>query len=905
MAACTTNDETHVRHTTSGHSATASTIPGRLRANADLPDLEDFLQLYHADRDDQRISYREVLAAATRFAGFYRQCGLGAGDRVVIILEHSLDLYAAFLGALLGGFVPSLWSFPSPKVSQREYFKTLSALLASAAPRLLLTYPGLRDCIRAEADLHDVDTQVRVSDEVPAEGGASPLARPTDPDQVAFLQYSSGTTGLKKGVAISQRALLWQVDRYAEAIRLSEDDRIVSWLPLYHDMGLIACLLLPFLRRTRLVAMCPFQWVQRPAMWLEAVTASRATLSWLPNFAYSFLARSVTDAELDGIDLSSLRGVVNCSEPVLADSHARFLKRFEPVGLRPSALCASYAMAENTFAVTSGGFDAALASDCIDARLLARDGRAEPVEPTHPHARTLVSSGAPLPETSVRIVDKDDQTLPDRSLGEIVLRSPCLLSEYDRNPEATQAAIRGDEYYTGDLGYLADGELFVTGRAKDLLIIRGQNLYPQDVEAIVNDVPGVIPGRTVAVGVPNAQIGTEDLIVLAETNETDPRRRDSLRGEITQRVAAAVEVAPADVRLCEHMWLRKSTSGKISRSINRERYLQELAAQPLGDAPAAITNVGPNEASSIDRVRRCVARVMAQAPRRRTTSVGDDDPLMTSGAIDSLGLVDVIHAIEADCEVSISARALATTAQTLTVRSLADLVDRVRDGEMPDEMSDTFPRCRDDVPMIVGEPRTPRRSSGFWTWYYRWVFWRRGVRVGRGLRVLGPLILRFDGDPRNITIGDNVTLMPWVDLKIREYGRIILHDGVQLDTTVRLVAANDARIELGEDVRIAIGTVINAGEDVIIGRRTAIAGYCTIIASEHRYESKTPFMQQGYHHEPVYIGEDVWVAANVFIGRGSRIGNGAVLGVKSDVRGDFPAYGVVMGNPARVVRFRS
>ncbi len=303
-------------------------------------------------------------------------------------------------------------------------------------------------------------------------------------------------------------------------------------------------------------------------------------------------------------------------------------------------------------------------------------------------------------------------------------------------------------------------------------------------------------------------------------------------------------------------------------------------------------------------MRQCVERHLSQTVRGRAITIQDDEPLITSGVIDSLGLAALIHALEDRCRVSFPPQALVNTGDIDTLRRMAAHVDRLRDGGFTGEEPDTFPRCREDVPLSIGEPRTHRRVRGFWSRYYGWLLRRRGVHVGRGLRVLGRLILRFDGDPRNIRIGNNVTLMPGVDLKIRENGKLILHDGVVLDTNVRLVAANDARLELGTDVQVGMGTVINAGADVIIGRRTAIAGMSLIAASEHKYLARTPFMEQGYRHDPVYLGEDVWVAFNVFIGRGSRIGNGTVLGVKSVVRGDFPACSVVMGNPARVVRFR-
>ena len=912
MPTCVRNDSTSASGSTSATSAPPTTIAERLRANYTAGDVADFLRLLHDSHNDEVLTYRELLDRAAGYAAMYAREGLSAGDRVVVALRHGVDLYAAFTGALLGGFVPTMFPFPSPKTSPAEHRKTLAALFENADPHLLVTYPELRDLCSAERIAPESITVFCTDEQLPRAAFVDVDAL-TDPDDIAFLQYSSGTTGLKKGVAISHRALLWQVDQYARAIQLSDHDRIVSWLPLYHDMGLIACLLMPLLHRVPLVAMCPFEWVRRPASWLHAVSGHHATLSWLPNFAYSFLARSVRDEELDDVDLSSLRGVVNCSEPILDASHAAFHERFEPYGFRAAAFAASYALAENTFAATSGGFGQPLTRDCVDATALARDTRAVPCSATAPTKRIIVSSGRPLPDTQITIVDENGAALPPRRVGEIVLRSPCLLREYYRNPSATRAALRDGRCFTGDAGYLADGELFVIGRLRDMIVIRGQNIYPQDIEALVSETPGVIPGRVAAIAAENESLGTNDLVVLAETHESRERQRETICSTIRQRVAEATEVTPAEVRLFEHMWLRKSTSGKISRNVNRERYLALIAEQrePVErvSRPPGTQDVPPSDEQVSHRVRKCVQSVLRGTALAQSSSLRDGETLISSGLIDSLRLAALIATIESEFSLRILPDALADVANVDTVNAWTRLIERLgaegNEGGQSAPPPSSAPRSRDDVALHTGEPRTPRRSTGLWTTYYKWVFRWRGIRFGRGLRVLGPLLLRIDGHARNIEIGDNVTLMPGVDLKVRENGRIILHDGAVLDTNVRLVAANDARIELGQDAQIAMGCIVNAGADIIIGARTAVAGYCTIIASEHRYLGPEPFMQQGYEHTPVYIGQDVWIAANAFINRGSRIGDGAVISTGSIVNGDVPARAVVAGQPARIVRFRA
>jgi fatty-acyl-CoA synthase len=869
-----------------------------------------FLHLVAADGSSQSWTYTQLLARAAAWARGYQARGLVAGDRVVIILQHSPDLYAAFVGALLGGWVPAMFAFPSPKLSEQDYFRTVASLVDNADPRLVVVYPELKVKLVAALTGGTRRAAVVEPDEMTADPGRFDPRPTPDPQAVAFLQYSSGTTGLKKGVAVSHAALVWQIEHYARAIALGNADVIASWLPLYHDMGLIACLLLPLLKRVPLVAMSPFDWVRRPALLAQAITRFRASLVWMPNFAFQVMARNVPDEELARLDLSSLRAVVNCAEPVMAASFDEFLTRFASCGARAEALCASYAMAENTFAVTSGGFGEALPRDRVQLAAFA-GGRALPADAADPANKLLVSSGRALPGIEVTVLSADGQPLPDRQVGEIAVASPCLFAGYFGNPEASARLLGHGRYLTGDLGYLADGHLYVTGRKKDLIIIGGQNIYPQDIEAIVNDVPGVVPGRCVALGVPDDAAGTETLVVLAESQCLDPPRQQALREQIQREVARRSEVAARDVRVVPHLWLRKSSSGKLSRNANRDRYLSELLpadAPPVAAPPAAVDD-------GLDaRVRDCVRRVLVKARGGAQARLDDAAPLFSSGLIDSLSTAELLTLLERDTGLALPTDVEVGRPGFDSVADLAAALRRCRtaprahgagaNGDGPGDPPGALDL--EDIP-LTSEARAAAaaRPAGFWTWYYRGLFRLKGVRCGKRLRVLGPISLRLDGHAHNIQLGDDVTLMPFVDLKNRGNGKIVLHDGVFLDTSVRLVAANDARLELGDEVQIAMGTIVNAGADVVIGRRTLIAPYCVIIASEHRASKVGPIVAQGYEHSPVYIGEDAWLAAQVFVGRGSRIGNGALIGAKSSVTGQVPANAVWVGHPGRVIRYRS
>jgi len=642
------------------------------------------LHLLGEDGGAEAYSRGQLLARAGRWRAFYHERGCGPGDRVIVILPHSADLYAAYLGAILGGQVPAMFNFPSPKLSEQAYFGPVGQLLGRADARLLVTYPSLRDGLAPVLAEAGVPTELACPDALPDETDCpdpTPSPEP-DADAPALVQYSSGTTGLKKAVEISHRMLLWQVDAYAKAIDLTDDDVIVSWLPLYHDMGLIACFFLPLLTGTPLVAISPFDWVRRPAMLLEAIGRYAGTLCWLPNFAYNHLVRSASDALPDDLDLSSLRGVVNCSEPILAGTHRQFLERFAPAGLRPDALWTCYAMAENTFAVTHGGGRGAVAVDHIDARRWAADGVAAPAGAEAGPRRDMVGSGRPLPGTQVRIADADGADLPDRTAGEIVLWSPSLAAGYANDPAASAEAFREGWYATGDLGYLADGELFVTGRKKDLIIIAGVNIYPQDIEAIVNAVPGVIPGRCVALGAADADAGTEQLVVLAETREADPSRRERIGRAIAEAVASATEVVAGDVRLLGHMALAKSSSGKIARTENLRRYRQGAAEEQQVAAPGpagAGAKEAPGGGTVTDRVRRVVTGVLA-AGAGRAGPPADGERLISSGRIDSLNVVNLILALEAAFALTIGPETQGRLDAFDSIERIARLMTELTDG---------------------------------------------------------------------------------------------------------------------------------------------------------------------------------------------------------------------------------
>jgi len=538
--------------------------------------------LQHSGQEDRKVTYRELLEGANAHARSLQAAGIQPGEVVILILQHGSDLVFSFFGAVLHGAIPSIMPFLTEKLLPERYRADLASLVSITRPAAIITYPEFEAEVRAALHPGDSVRAVLLADQV-----EPPSAPDFDqlqglrrtPQDIVLLQHSSGTTGLQKGVALSHQAVFNQLAAYQQALHLDpEQDVIVSWLPLYHDMGLIAGFLQPVLTGTLLVMMSPFEWVRAPQRLLTAVSQYRGTLSWLPNFAYNFCAQKIRDRHLEGVDLSSWRAVINCSEPVRYESHRAFLERFAPHGFRPQALAASYAMAENVFGVTQGGIDTPLTVDIIDREAFQVERVARPCADGE-GALKMVSCGRPLSNTQVRILSAEGQELPERSVGEVALHSDCMLTGYYNRPDETAKAFRGEWYLTGDYGYLADGELYVSGRKKDLIIVGGKNIYPQDLENLAMSVPGVHAGRVSAFGVDNPEAGTEDVVIVAEVDSEDPQVREQIADGIRQAVTRGSAVALRSVYLVGPQWLVKTSSGKNARLANRDKFLKETAEQ--------------------------------------------------------------------------------------------------------------------------------------------------------------------------------------------------------------------------------------------------------------------------------------------------------------------------------------
>ena len=508
--------------------------------------------------------------------------GIGRSDVLITVLPHTPELLFSFWGGVYLGAVPSIFPSPSPRVDRAHFVTQIREMAEQVEARAVVTNGDWKDEIRAAVG--DLGCMVLDVAEVTADiDGAEFDSAWLDwrPEDGAVLQFSSGTTGTKKGVLVKHRMLLNQVDVFIEFWDLKKDDVVVSWLPLNHDLGLFCGFLIPMVSGVVTVLMSPLHWIRDPKVFLWAVSEYHGTHSSMPNFGFTHLVRSVRESEIEGLDRSSWKQILNGAEPVRADTLDDFADRFSPYGLDPKALMPGYGMSENTAAIALKRFDDVLTVEWVDSRKLQDEGRAVTVPPLSAGALSLVASGRPVTGTELRVVDADGQALPESRVGEIQLRGASIFDGYYKLPRLSAEVLTDEGWFkTGDLGFVKDGRVFITGRLKDLIIVGGSNVHPEDLEGIADTIDGIYPGKAVAFGLYNQRLGTEGAAMVCEASRqlSDDEKLGIIK-ELRRRVASQMDVALADVRLVDKGWVIRSSSGKLARAANRERYLQDFGGQ--------------------------------------------------------------------------------------------------------------------------------------------------------------------------------------------------------------------------------------------------------------------------------------------------------------------------------------
>jgi acyl-CoA synthetase (AMP-forming)/AMP-acid ligase II/1-acyl-sn-glycerol-3-phosphate acyltransferase/acyl carrier protein len=520
----------------------------------------------------QDISYHQLWIMATEVAAGLRASGLRRNDTVAIMLPTCADFYYAFFGVMLAGGTAVPIYPPARPDKIEEYVRRQIAILRNAEVHFLISF----ERVRAVAKIMRVSLPRLIDattvDALRQAGGRGAKVS-VEPAETAFIQYTSGSTGDPKGVVLAHANILANIQGIGWAVQVRPTDTGVSWLPLYHDMGLIGSWLFCLFYAVPITALSPLAFLSRPERWLWALHDSHGTLCPAPNFAYELCARKIPDSALEGLDLSNWRIAINAGEAVLPETLERFAKRFQPYGFHAESYVPCYGLAESTVALAFPPINRPPRIDTIQRDLFEQQGRAVPAEAGDPNALRFVANGRPLPGHEIRLVDDENRELGERIRGRAFFRGPSMTSGYFRNPEATDAMLSEDGWMdSGDLAYWAGGELHVTGRLKDCIIKSGRNIVPQEVEAAVAEVAGVRRGCVAAFGSADSSTGTERLIVVAETRSQDPQELERIEAEMINCVDAVLGIPPDHVVLVRPQTILKTSSGKIRRNATRALY---------------------------------------------------------------------------------------------------------------------------------------------------------------------------------------------------------------------------------------------------------------------------------------------------------------------------------------------
>jgi fatty-acyl-CoA synthase len=515
--------------------------------------------------EDLFLSFHDVRLAAQRRAAHFLSQDIRRGDRVALVVPEGEHFIPAFLGGLWMGAVP-VPLYPPVSLGKLDAFMdALVTILNVAKPKALVTTERVARILWSAVGRIPSLTKVMLVEELEREPtGPLPDAASFAPDDIAFLQFTSGSTALPKGVMVTHGSLAANCGAIVvEALQVTEKDVAVSWLPLYHDMGLIGLVLAPVTYRIAAVYIPTLSFIKNATVWLETIHKYKGTMSFAPNFAYALVTKRARPEQIARWDLSRMR-IFGCgAEPINPQTMRAFVDKLAPAGLKPTAVLPCYGMAEATLAMSFIGLDEPLKVDRIDGERYHADQKAAPGE-----GLEVVNCGRVIAGHELSIQDDDGRLLPERSVGQICFRGPSVAKGYWENPEATREAGFGGWLKTGDLGYLANAEIHISGRLKDILIVNGRNYYPQRIEWLIDELPGIRKGSAVVFTRPG--LASEEIVVAAETRERD---ETALKTAVISKVSEEFQLSVSDVALLPPGALPKTSSGKLQRRKTREQYL--------------------------------------------------------------------------------------------------------------------------------------------------------------------------------------------------------------------------------------------------------------------------------------------------------------------------------------------
>tara|TARA_Y100000816_G_scaffold291201_1_gene281873 strand:- start:34893 stop:37556 length:2664 start_codon:yes stop_codon:yes gene_type:complete len=865
-----------------------------------------------SQRNDKEFTYNDLKESIHKFISLYEKKKINEGDLVVIILKESLDLFGSFIAAILHGATPAFYAYPSPKQLPDLFIERFNDLAANNNIKLLLGFEEVCNLLNQNSNENNykiVDVNNITYDEN--------FAINIQNKNKSFVQFSSGTTAHKKGIEISELSLLNQVKSYSKHVQFHEKSKVASWLPHYHDMGLIACMLMPLLEQIEILMFSPFEWVANPGEFLRKVDEHKCTHTWQPNFALGHMIKSIPIEKTQDYDLSSIEYLACCSEPVLYDTINTFVHHFELSKINKTSLKNCYAMAENTFAMSASSHDQ-IKFLSIDYEKFKNYGEII----IDKNGYKIASAGLPLNNNSIKIFDQRNKELDEGKVGYIFIKSDSLFDGYYNNQKLTDESFYNNWFNTGDLGFFYGGELYVTGRKKEIIIVAGENIYPQDIEKVINNSDGCIEGRNVAFGIQDNRVGTEKVIVIAEIYEKEKNIINI--NAIKKEIFNLLNIVISEIILVPHKSLVKSTAGKISRHLNKEKYIS-------GDFDKFENK---NSLDNVHGSANILQGIINNVSIGNNNIIQNDTELFENGIIDSFGFSNLILQIESEFSVKIRDELLDyenfKTIDTI-INTLSNLSSETNSGDklnldqshsnsidalnLKEKIKSQIYQQKEDHGNMKEEKinqkikkfllqSTLRLKLIIPNTIFIYLINLFGVKIGKNTTFEGKVDFKVRGILSNIIIGENVKIGKNFSIRNREKGKIIIKNNCYIDDNVRIIAAKDGIVEIGEGTSIGTNTIINSGGVFKCGQFCLIGSNVNINSSDHELKPSKYIKMQPYKYGKIIFDDDVFVASGVSILMNTILKKGVVISSNSLVSGETESFSIYAGIPAKLIRKR-
>ena len=822
-------------------------------------------------------------------------------DNIVCIEKQSIDLFVFFISCLINNKKPCFYSYPSPKQNEKQFFLSVKkTLLENNLKHIVMFDDNFYKIINQKIDGMMIYNFKNYYKKKINFNNLNDLQEYDLSNK--FLQFSSGTTGHKKVMQVDTDKLIDHFKNYNKRINLDENSVVVSWLPHYHDMGLIACMLMPIYYNSKIYMMSPFDWIKNPLVLFKKIDEMSGTHVWLPNFAFGVISKTLNNTTIteNNFDLSSLKFLTSASEPVIYEVVKNFNKVLKFTNYNPKVFKNLYGMAENIFAIST-----------TDKNFKFLDINYNSLKTGSVQLKNsdykIASAGSVIDSTEIKILDNQKKKLKDLKLGEVYIKSSHMMDGYlnDGQLEKINGWLK-----TGDLGFSYLKNIYITGRTKDIIIVGGENINPIDIEKILNEQKNLIKGRNVVFGVYDKNYHTEKIVVLAEIEKLKLTEKEI--SKIRSTIFNQLNINISEFSFLKKNALFKSTAGKISRTINKEKYLNNSFF------PESNKNHLKIIIKKKDRLLELINNI---SNGKKFTEKSN---LFEEGILDSFNFVELTIGIENIFNLKIPEKDLRfENFKSIEQINLKILQLKENHGSLINKKNNEYEKSKKLLlnsykkihkqhldnkkyklslfkNILIKFLKIPIYKSFLNNIALRIL----GIDVGKNVKFSGAINLKIRGPISNIKIGSDINIGRDIDFRIRENGKIFIKDYCVFEDSVRIVSSQQGKIKICEGVSIGKNTIINGGADLTINALSMVGSNVSIGSSEHKYSRDRYIKSQGFYYQTVEIGEDVMIGAGATILRGTKIANGCVISSNSLISGKTKGFGIYAGVPAKIIRMR-